>query len=155
MDYKYIEQLLDRYFLCQTSLEEEEILRSFFRQEEIPAQLLPYRDLFRYEKAAQKQELGEDFDAKVLAMVNQPVVKARRVRLSERFRPFMKAAALVAIVLTIGNAAQQSFSKKTDPIVRPSVVYTETEPHADVASDGISKVDSIAQPEVQEVVTPD
>ena len=37
MDYKYIEQLLERYWKCETSLEEEQILRTFFRQEEIPA----------------------------------------------------------------------------------------------------------------------
>ena len=30
MDYKYINQLLDRYWKCETSLEEEEILRTFF-----------------------------------------------------------------------------------------------------------------------------
>ena len=34
MDYKYIEQLLERYWQCQTSVEEERILRDFFGQEE-------------------------------------------------------------------------------------------------------------------------
>ena len=29
MDYKYIKQLLERYWVCETSLEEEEILRTF------------------------------------------------------------------------------------------------------------------------------
>ena len=48
MDYKYIEQLLERYWRCETSLQEEEILRAFFSQEDIPAALLPYRDLFTY-----------------------------------------------------------------------------------------------------------
>ena len=33
MDYKYIEQLMDRYWECETSLEEEQILRTFFSQE--------------------------------------------------------------------------------------------------------------------------
>ena len=33
MDYKYIEQLLERYWNCETSLEEEQILRSFFHIE--------------------------------------------------------------------------------------------------------------------------
>ena len=31
MDYKYIEQLLERYWNCETSLEEEQILRAFFQ----------------------------------------------------------------------------------------------------------------------------
>ena len=32
MDYKYIEQLMERYWNAETSLEEESILRSFFSQ---------------------------------------------------------------------------------------------------------------------------
>ena len=51
-DYKYIEQLLERYWECQTTLEEESILRTFFAQDEIPMHLLPYRQLF----IAQKEE---------------------------------------------------------------------------------------------------
>jgi hypothetical protein len=32
MDYKYIEQLMERYWNAETSMEEESILRSFFSQ---------------------------------------------------------------------------------------------------------------------------
>ena len=61
MDYKYIEQLLERYFQCETTLKEEEILRTFFTQEDVPVWLMKYQSLFTYE--AQKEEaLGDDFD---------------------------------------------------------------------------------------------
>ena len=40
MDYKYIEQLLESYFDCRTTLQEEQILRSFFSQEDVPAHLI-------------------------------------------------------------------------------------------------------------------
>ena len=43
MDYKYIKQLLEHYWVCETSLEEEEILRTFFSQKELPAELEKYR----------------------------------------------------------------------------------------------------------------
>ena len=36
MDYKYINQLLERYWECKTTLEEEQILRSFFSQLCVP-----------------------------------------------------------------------------------------------------------------------
>lgn len=111
MDYKYIEQLMERYFNCETSLQEEQILRSFFQQEEIPAELLPYRDLFCYEQQqVEKEELGDDFDAKILSIVEQPVAKAKRIPLRTYLSPFFKAAATVAIILTIGNAIQHSFN---------------------------------------------
>ena len=46
MDYKYIEQLLERYWACETTLEEEQILRAFFLQENLPSHLSAYRDIF-------------------------------------------------------------------------------------------------------------
>ena len=49
MDYKYIKQLLERYWNCETSLEEEDILRTFFSQEDIPSELESYKALFTYE----------------------------------------------------------------------------------------------------------
>ena len=36
MDYKDIEQLLERYWQCETSVEEEATLRDFFAKEEVP-----------------------------------------------------------------------------------------------------------------------
>ena len=46
MDYKYIEQLLERYWQCETSLEEESILQTFFAQKEVPTEFLKYKGLF-------------------------------------------------------------------------------------------------------------
>ena len=61
MDYKYIEQLLDRYWACETSQEEEAILRAFFSQKEVPARLERYRALFQYEKQAAEVTPSDDF----------------------------------------------------------------------------------------------
>jgi len=111
MDYKYIEQLIQRYFECQTTLQEEEILKAFFTQEEVPVKLLKYKDLFCYEQTQPQQEgLGEDFDEKIMRMIEEPkVVKAKTIKLSERLRPLFKAAAVVAIILSIGMAAQMPY----------------------------------------------
>ena len=57
----------------------------------------------------QNVSLGSDFDEKILAKINEPVVKAHKNTLSFRMRPFYKAAAMVAIVFTLGFAAQHSF----------------------------------------------
>ncbi len=106
MDYKYIEQLLERYWQCETTLQEETILRSFFSQEEVPVWLLKYKTLF--DTAQQKEEpLGDDFDKRILAMTEQQkTVKARTISMTQRLMPLFKAAAVVAIILTLGNAAQ-------------------------------------------------
>ena len=48
MDYKYIEQLIERYWDAETSRQEEQILRAFFSQDEVPEHLARYQELFRY-----------------------------------------------------------------------------------------------------------
>lgn len=109
MDFKYIEQLLERYWQCETSLEEEVQLRAFFSGSNVPHHLLRYKDLFVYQQLQQEEHLGEDFDARVLAQIEVPVVKAKRLTLVARFMPLFKAAAVVAVVLSLGNAMQHSF----------------------------------------------
>ena len=112
MDYKYIDQLLERYWRGETSLQEEEILRMFFSQEDIPAALLPYCDLFVYEQNEKEMEkLGDDFDQRILGMIQEDEpVKARVITMRHRLMPLFKAAAVVAILLTLGNAMQAAFS---------------------------------------------
>ena len=125
MDYKYIEQLLERYWDCETTNEEESILRTFFSQKDVPARLLKYRSLFEYQKqAVSEAPLGDDFDQKVLAAIYEDiedspkVVKAKVVSFGSYLKPLFKAAAVVAMVLTIGDAAQWSMG------------YTSQEPSA-------------------------
>lgn len=114
MDYKYINQLLERYWNAETTLEEEEILRAFFSQVDIPADLEQYRQLFVYEQTQHKTDvLGEDFDERMMAMVGESAtsVKARTISMTHRLMPLFKAAAVVAIILTLGNAMQVPFSQ--------------------------------------------
>ena len=105
MDYKYIEQLLERYWACETTLQEENILRSFFSQEVIPAELRQYKVLFDCEQQ-REEPLGDDFDARILNMIDDEEPKTKIVTLTSRLMPLFKAAAIVAIILTLGNAAQ-------------------------------------------------
>lgn len=121
MDYKYIEQLLERYWECETSAEERSILRAFFSQKEVPAQLARYKDLFVYEQQQARQSLGEDFDQRVLAAAglseaaaNKPsrTVKVAHISLSNRLQPLYRAVAIVAVVTLVGTAAQRSFTKQ-------------------------------------------
>ena len=103
MDYKYIEQLLEQ---GETTLQEEAILRAFFSQDDVPANLMKYKSLF--DCGLQEETLGDDFDARILDSIgeDEKEPKAKVVSWSSRLMPLFKAAAVVAILLTIGNAAQ-------------------------------------------------
>lgn len=144
MDYKYIDQLLERYWSGETTLEEEQILRSFFSQPDVPAEMAKYRSLFLYEQTEPKTDvLGDDFDERILSMIDeQPAVRARVVTLRQRLVPLFKAAAIVAIILTLSNAAQVSFMPKEQ-------VTVSTVDHlhhgANVAMGDSSRIDTLKQ----------
>lgn len=113
MDYKYIEQLLERYWQCETTLQEESILRTFFSQDDVPAELQQYKTLFAIQQ--EKPELGDDFDARILEMIgDEEKPKAKLVSLTTRLMPLFRAAAVVAIILTLGNAAQAPWDRGWD-----------------------------------------
>ena len=152
MDSKYIEQLLERYWQCETSLEEEACLRAFFSGNDVPGHLLRYKDLFVYQQLQQEVHLGEDFDARVLAEVEVPVVKAKRMTLTARFMPLFKAAAVVAVVLSMGNVMQHSFFSDVEvaaadtigkQISAPSVALSGDVPvsHEKQVMDSLRRVD--------------
>ena len=121
MDYKYIEQLLERYWACETSVEEENILRAFFSQKELPAHLSRYKSLFEYERSQAKTELDESFDLRVLNKIGkeepkkQVVIKANRLTLNYRLRPLYRAAAAIAIFAVFGTAIQHTFNREEAP----------------------------------------
>lgn len=109
MDYKYIEQLLERYWKAETSIEEEDILRAFFSQQDIPAALKQYQPLFTCQQEDADIKLGEDFDERILALTEDTEVKpvkARTISLQQQLRPLFKAAAVIAIIFSVGGALQ-------------------------------------------------
>ncbi len=117
MDSEYIEQLLQRYWQCQTSRDEERQLRDYFSQpaEAVPEHLRRYRNLFAWQKQMSEARLSDDFDSSVLAkietMERKPaavVVKAGKRSIMRKLSPMFKAAAAIAVVLLVGNLMQRS-----------------------------------------------
>ncbi|MBR2236641.1 MAG: pyruvate ferredoxin oxidoreductase [Prevotella sp.] len=164
MDYKYIEQLLSRYFEATASLKEEQILKAFFAQddEELPEALRQYKPLF---EAMEKGDvLDTDFDDRILSLIGRQttdnsqseVSKARIISLQERFRPLLRAAAVVAVILTLSTAINQSFRNDNvwtdeDQIahyqdeIRKAALAAATADSVLLYSEGISiKADSLA-----------
>lgn len=112
MDYNDIERLLERYWRCETSVEEEARLRDFFTREEVPARLMRYKSLFGYQQEQRQVQVSDDFDARLWAKINASrpsVVKAKRVSPAIRLMPLLKAAAVIAVVVGLGNLMQRSF----------------------------------------------
>lgn len=153
MDYKNIELLLERYWQCETSLEEESELRDFFSNEDVPAHLLRYKSLFVYQQVQQEVGLSEEFDFRILAQVETPVVKAKRLTLVGRFIPLFKAAAVIALILSLGNIAQHSFSGDDGRVLAadtigkqvtaPSVALSNETKADQALADSLSKMNKV------------
>ena len=117
MDYKYIEQLIERYWAAETSVEEERILRDFFSQSDIPSHLRAEAEFFRAMDEESRMKLDDAFDERILSRVesadNQIVVPIRTLGFTARFRPFFRAAAAVAIVFTLSYSIVHSVEDKS------------------------------------------
>lgn len=115
MDYKYIEQLLARYFEAETTAIEEGILKAFFSQIEVPEHLAHYAPLFLYEEQERKLELSDDFDRRLWARLEASGdapklrVKLRKMTLTARLRPLWRSAAAVAIVALVALSAHEAW----------------------------------------------
>ena len=116
-----------------------------------------YAPLFSYCRGQKEaQGLGDDFDSRILVMTeDKPApVKARTVTLGRRLMPLFRAAAVVAIVLTIGNAAYMAVGDRSggrddinyanykDTFTDPAVAYDEVESALQLVTEGISSADT-------------
>ena len=91
MDYNRITSLLDKYWECATTIEEERELRHFFSSDALPLELRPYKAWFL------TPEAEKEFDLKVLQQITREK-KLRRLRL---FYSFSALGLVILILLTI------------------------------------------------------
>lgn len=110
MDCKQIEELLERYRACETSLQEEAELSAFFASENVPPHLQAERDFFLYYASQRELSVSDDFEQKILNRLQAvPVVKARRISFAERLAPLFKAVAVVVFLCGVGTVLKYSF----------------------------------------------
>ena len=60
-DYNHIEKLLERYYNAETSEQEEQELKDFFRHEEVPPHLLAEKEMFLQLQLEENYHLNQEF----------------------------------------------------------------------------------------------
>ncbi|HEY4286744.1 MAG TPA: hypothetical protein VGN00_06560 [Puia sp.] len=76
-----IKRLLEKYFLAETTLEDEKVLADYFRAGDVDAELLPYAPFFEYIEEEKLVSPGEGFEERILARVGlEPAAPVRRLR---------------------------------------------------------------------------
>lgn len=129
MDSSKIEALLAKYWECETSLEEEQQLRDYFRQKEVPGHLASYKPLFHYyEKAGNTPILDAGFDKKVLGAINAKQQVASKGKVVSMFSNLAKIAAVILVVVAAGYFIKQEYTSKKDKVDELTNIDTFEDP---------------------------
>ena len=128
MESENIKKLLEKYWECSASEQEEEKLKEFFTQENVPEEFAEYKPLFQYFHQEKQTKLDESFDEKLeLKIQESTVLKKRR---SLWLPNLMKVAASLLIVLTCayfytGDKMNQNQAVLEDTYEDPEKAYAE------------------------------
>ncbi len=125
MDSK-IKELLERYWNCETTLEEEHELRSYFNTETVPDELKDTAALFRYFESQKKIELKK--------VVVHPTMKTRSADNGKMVKMFFTSAKIAAGVLVLVAATylvrqevRKSYPEEVvDTYSDPQLAFEET-----------------------------
>lgn len=141
MDSNKLEHLLEKYWSCDTSLEEEQLLRDYFRGE-VPDNLKDTADLFRYFETQQSKSAGgPEFDAAVIKKIKhqQPAGKSFSMIFN-----YARIAAGLIVVVTATYFVRQEVRKAYPPEIvdtysDPKLALEETKKALMMISKGFNK----------------
>lgn len=137
MDKARIDDLLKKYWDCQTSVQEEKELQIFFSEREVPEEYRQYIPFFSFVRDEQEVKLSEGFEERLQAALS-PQMKERYVTI-RIFRPLLRIAVSVLLVIAVGVSFY--FISRQDN--RPQFVETFQDPdtamqHAALALEKLS-----------------
>jgi hypothetical protein len=127
MDFKERDDLLQKYWNCETSLEEEKQLREYFRGHDIPERLKETASVFRYFEEAKKKSLNDvAFDGQVMRKVDPRQGQIRRLV----YNTMRIAAGLVVVIAAtwfIRTEVRQTIPQElVDTYDDPELAFEET-----------------------------
>lgn len=141
MDSKQIESLLEKYWNCNTSLEEEQSLRDYFRGP-VPESMNEVAQMFRYFESQRKQELNSpDFDSTITRKIKQSKPHSNVVRLAYFYG---RIAAGLLVVVAATYFVRQEVRKAYPPEIAdtysdPKLALEETKRALMMISKGFNK----------------
>jgi len=141
MDSKHIEHLLEKYWNCDTSLEEEQHLREYFRGD-VPEPMKEVAEVFRYFDKQQKQQVNSpDFDAVVKKKIRQHRPEGKLVKM---FYSYGRIAAGLLVVVAATYFVRQEVRKAYPPEIAdtysdPKLALEETKKALMMISKGFNR----------------
>lgn len=149
MDFKNREQLLEKYWNCETSLEEEQQLRDFFKGNAIPEALNKTAPLFRFFEEERKKSLGDSFDQRVTKELKKRQ-GSKIINMVSWIQIVRIAAGLLVVVAAtyfIREEVRKAYPPEvavTDTYSDPQLAFEETKKALMMISKGFGKAKSEA-----------
>lgn len=110
MDSNKIDELLEKYWNCESTLEDEQALREYFKGNNIPDSHRETAALFRYFEENKKKDLHDiSFDAQVLEKVKSP----KRGSVVSLFYNSMRIAAGISVLVVATWLVRNEIRKST------------------------------------------
>jgi len=168
MDSEKCKELLEKYWACETSLEEEAQLREYFRKEDLPDADRETATFFRYFDQQKAKQVEPYFDHTVLQRIKKPS-QATPGRVRQMFYSTMRIAAGVAVVLAAIYFVRQEIRNDDtlaieDTYTDPQQAFEETKKALLMISKGFGNAEqqakkinvfNEAQEKIQDTATPE
>jgi len=103
MDYNIIKSLLEKYWNCETSVEEEAQLRAYFSSEKVPEDLKEFAPLFQYFESENEVHVSDGFDKDLMKRIDGKKQSGKQRYLGI----FYKVAAAVILILFVVTIHQR------------------------------------------------
>ncbi len=127
MEYRVIEEIMNRYLEGKSTLEEETLLREYFSQPGLPAEQLEMKELFSY-FAEEHRQAAPSFD--VSADLNSLIENEWKRETRSRFRRVSAWVGSAAALLVLSLGIYQYIDKPEPPVKDtfkdPKLAYIET-----------------------------
>ncbi len=146
-----LEQLIEKFYAGETTLEEEKQLRVFFMQEDIPKQYRELKEQFFLMDNMGREELPADFEERLLA--SMPVASNERKSLFGHYWiPAVAATLLILITIIFGTDLLKP-KEVYGTISDPAIAFMETRKVLKDVSGNINKGLEPAKETVDKVET--
>jgi len=122
MELAKIENLLEKYFEAETSIQEEAILQKYFAQKEVPEHLKQYKEMFNF------------FSSSSLETSNRTIELTRESKKTISIK-WLSIAAMLVFFIGIYSVYQQNETEKEEA----RLAYMETQKALELISQSLNK----------------
>ncbi|MBX2970011.1 MAG: hypothetical protein KF803_11625 [Cyclobacteriaceae bacterium] len=149
MDSKKLEELVKKYWDCETSLEEEQQLREYFRGDSIPETWRETAALFRYFDEQKTKTVEPQFDETVVTRIKE-MPKKREGKVVKWVTASLRIAAGVAVLLAAVYFVRQELREDQaiaveDTFEDPQQAFEETKKALLMISKGFGRAEQQAK----------